>query len=243
MKKLTKKTGLYTAFVFAALLMVSAGVAGCGKKGQIQVFTYEENADGSLSITGLTEKGSRDSSLKVPAQIEGKKVSEIAREAFRDNTYVTELMISDGVTRIAENAFLNCTNLSEITFPADLAQTGTNIVKNTEWEKKQLEEHSEIIIGSIFIEAGDVGSSYEVPDGVKYIASGAFYYNETVKEVVLPDSLETIGSYAFAGCKNLTSLKIPDKVSSIGYDAFLNVEQVWYNGNAEGSPWGAGTVN
>ncbi|MDO5403010.1 MAG: leucine-rich repeat domain-containing protein [Eubacteriales bacterium] len=242
-KKLITKYKISAAIIMGAFLAAVMFFSSCGKKTQIQVFTYEENADGTLSITGLTQKGSTDSRLDIPSEIDGRKVCGISREAFRDNTCVTEIIISDGITRIAENAFLNCTNLSKISFPDGLLEIGTNVVKNTEWEKEQLLEHSEIIVGNILVEAGDIGSSYKVPDGVKHIASGAFYCNEAVKEVTFPDGLESIGSYAFAGCKNITDLTVPDSVLKVGYDAFLDIGHVSYQGKAGGSPWGAGAVN
>lgn len=224
------------------LIASTACLGGCGAKKQVQVFTYEENEDGSLTITGLTEKGKTDSRLSIPSEIDGKAVSAIGREAFRDNVYVTEIVMSDGLMRIAENAFFSCTKLSDITFSKDLKEVGTNAVRNTAWEKAQLQDNKEIIIGDILVEVGEIGDSYSVPDGVKRIASGVFYCNETLTEVYLPENLEYIGSYAFAECKNLENIHIPESVEVIGFDAFLNIPVIQYSGNADGSPWGAGAV-
>lgn len=226
-------------FAIGMLLVGQTLITGCGKKVIPQVYTYEEQSDGTVMITGLTEKGKSDSKLIIPMELGDKKVTAIGREAFRDNTAVTTVEISDNVTSILENAFLGCTRLEEITFSSNLEDVGTNIVKNTLWEKKKLEEHTEIIVNNILIEVQVETDSYKIPDGVKNIASGVFYRNDSLKSISIPNTIEKIGSYAFAECENLTTLEIPIDVQEIGYDAFLNLAQVKYAGNAQGSPWGA----
>lgn len=243
MKKRLLNSRMLSLIMCIMFLVVSmACFSGCGEKKQVQVFTYEENEDGSLTITGLTEKGRTDSRLSIPSEIDGKTVSAIGREAFRDNVYVTEIVMPDGLVRIAENAFFSCTKLSDITFSKDLKEVGTNAIRNTAWEKTQLQNNKEIIIGDILVEVGEIGNSYSIPEDVKRIASGVFYCNETLTEVYLPENLEYIGSYAFAECKNLQNIHIPESVEVIGFEAFLNIPEIQYAGNADGSPWGAGAV-
>lgn len=49
-------------------------------------------------------------------------------------------------------------------------------------------------------------TSVTVPDGVKYINSGAFYGLDNLKKISLPDSIIYIGDNAFSYCSNLSSI-------------------------------------
>ena len=61
---------------------------------------------------------------------------------------------------------------------------------------------------------------YKIPDGVTSIGGCAFYYCDSLTEIVIPNSVTTINSSAFYGCDSLTSIKIPNSVTSIGNNAF-----------------------
>lgn len=249
--------------LFAVCWLVMA--AGCGKPKNIPVFTYEKNDDGTVVITGLTDKGKADSKLTIPAVLDGSSVTAIGSEAFRDNYYVSEVVFEEGVTSIAENAFLNCTALEKITFPQSLETVGTHAVTNTKWEKDQLEKSSEIVVNNILIAVKQDVTEYIVPENVKHIASGVFYLNTELTKVQLNSSLETIGNYAFSGCTALTEMELPESIKEIGYgafsgctrlditvnptveqigqEAFLKVEHISYHGSLSGSPWGAEKMN
>lgn len=248
-------------FLFALCICMTMLFAGCRKQKIIPVFTYEKQEDGSIVITGLTDKGKADSKITVPSVLDGGNVTLVASEAFRDSPYLREVIIEEGIAGIAENVFLNCTSLESITFPESLKEIGTHAVTNTKWEKDIFEKSDEIIINDILVEVKSDVASYMIPDGVTCIASGAFYGNKELKEVRFNDKLQKIGNYAFSGCTGITGIKLPSGVKIIGYgafsgctqleitvdssveqiatEAFLDVERLIYEGNLEGSPWGA----
>lgn len=248
-------------FLFALCICMTMLFAGCRKQKIIPVFTYEKQEDGSIVITGLTDKGKADSKITVPSVLDGGNVTSVASEAFRDSPYLREVIIEEGIAGIAENVFLNCTSLESITFPESLKEIGTHAVTNTKWEKDIFEKSDEIIINDILVEVKSDVASYMIPDGVTCIASGAFYGNKELKEVRFNDKLQKIGNYAFSGCTGITGIKLPSGVKIIGYgafsgctqleitvdssveqiatEAFLDVERLIYEGNLEGSPWGA----
>ena len=89
------------------LVLMLVSLIGCKKTSKAATFTYEENAAGNIVITGLTDKGRADAKVIVPAKIDGKKVDGIGSGVFRDDTTVTDVVISDGISYIAENVFLS----------------------------------------------------------------------------------------------------------------------------------------
>lgn len=75
------------------------------------------------------------------------------------------------------------------------------------------------------------------------IASGMFQGCTNLQNVTIRENVNTIGAGAFSGCTGLTDLQIPNTVTSIGEDAFKDVPHIRYEGTAEGSPWGATSIN
>lgn len=84
--------------------------------------------------------------------------------------------------------------------------------------------------------------SVEIPSSVVTIGTGAFSSCNALTSVVINDGVKTIGEAAFAGI-GVSSLKVPDTVTTIGPNAFKGISQIYYNGSAEGAPWGALKLN
>ena len=205
------------------LLSVAFLSAGCGKKYvDIKVFQYETGDDGSITITGLTDKGESDSLLNVPASIDGAKVVSIGAGAFRDNDCVNKVVIEEGVERISENVFLNCTMLKDITIPASVSTIGTNAFGGTEWEKAKLDGANEVVVNNILVKVKAGMKEYTMPSEVKKLAPGLFYSNTEITKVIVNSGLEYIGDYCFADCPALTQVQLPAGIKEIGYCAFNN---------------------
>ena len=216
----------FTCVMLVCGMIMCSLLSGCGKKKNIPMFSYTITDTGQVNITGFTDKGKTAAKVTIPATIEGKPVVKIESGAFRESPNLKEVVFEEGVEQIAENAFLSCTNLENITFPASLKSVGTNIIKNTAWEKKQYESADIIVVNDILVSAKENIAKCEVPDGVRYIASGAFYRNTNLSDVKLPGSLEIIESYAFSGCTALKRIEFTDNLKIIGYGAFSDCEQL-----------------
>lgn len=258
-----------TVRIAAVLLLLTTGTlaAGCGKKAPaIQVFTYQENDDQTITINGLTDKGKTDAKITVPAQIDGKPVISIENETFRDDQNIKEIVIEEGVKKIGSNTFLSCRQLEKISFPGSVEEIGSNAVKSSLWGDNILNDQDEVVINNILVQVRDGIENYTVPDNVKYISSGLFYQNTDLKNIEFSEGLEEIGTFAFSGCTGLSEVKMPESLKKIGYsafsectglkdvklndqiteistDAFLNVSHISYTGTISGSPWGALSAN
>ena len=53
-----------------------------------------------------------------------------------------------------------------------------------------------------------------------YSTNSPFYFNSSVKTVIIESGVTSIGDWAFYGCTSLTSVTIPDNITSIGVYAF-----------------------
>ena len=75
--------------------------------------------------------------------------------------------------------------------------------------------------------AADIDSENEelesivIPDTVKTISEGAFWWCTSLTNIVIPNSVTKIEDNAFVSCKSLTSIVIPESITSIGDSAFV----------------------
>lgn len=84
------------------------------------------NEDGSygdgICITGIDDYDTKENglgSLVIPAEINGKKVTEIKRSAFSYcSGFTGDLVIPEGVTQIGDNAFVRCSGFTRIVLGA-----------------------------------------------------------------------------------------------------------------------------
>lgn len=97
---------------------------------------------------------------------------------------ITCVVLEAGVTRIGENAFENCCNLTEVQFHEGLESIGFQAFLATGIE--------EIVL----------------PEGVKEIEDAAFNYMNKLKTVVLPDSLSTLKEHSIINCISLEKVVI-----------------------------------
>lgn len=82
-----------------------------------ELFTFTEQADGTYSVKAKNVSN-LPSVVGIPWEYNGKAVTVIEDNAFKNATTVTKVVIPSGVTSIGSNAFEGCTNLTEINIPS-----------------------------------------------------------------------------------------------------------------------------
>ena len=139
-------------------------------------------------------------------------VQKIENEAFKNCSSLTTLNIPNSVTSIREYAFENCSSLSKIIFPCSVKYVGTGVFHCCNNLKDAIYNQEIIVLGPQETE------HYDIPEGIKIMASGAFWESK-VKTIQLPSSLQEIGSMAF--CRSLvTDIFIPKNVIKISAMSF-----------------------
>ena len=136
-----------------------------------------------------------------------------------ENT-VTPYVISSNVTSIAEDAFIDCYNLTSIR--VEDGNPNYSSVDGVLFDK----DKTRLIV----CPSGYAGTSFAIPDGVISIAEKAFSYCEKLESITIPASVTSIGEDVFWVCDSLESIFLPDTVQSIGNGAIPDeASQVKYS--------------
>lgn len=147
-------------------------------------------------------------------------VTNIAKEAFKNCSGITSVIVPSQVYSIGENAFLNVPKLtySGIATGAPWGALELNLIDGdfvyADGAKKYLKEYN----GRL--------DDVSIPEGVETIGKQAFYLNRYVKNVTLPSTVKTIEYQAFHWTDNLKNISIPSSVESIGAEAFYGDDAI-----------------
>jgi len=141
--------------------------------------------------------------------------------------------IPDGVSSIAEYAFLFCSGLTGVNFPESLTTIERRIFEGctslagitVDAKNKSYSSIEGVLFNKnntvlIRYPVGKKEKDYIMPATVTTIRGEAFYKCTGLTSVTLPERVTTIGEGAFYECQDLANINIPRRVSSIGDAAF-----------------------
>ncbi len=153
-------------------------------------------------------------------------VKSIGNNAFYNCTSLTNIAIPDSVTEIGDEAFYDCTSLTSVTIPDSVTMIGNFAFDGCSSLTSITIGNSVTSIGVLAF--GDCSSlaSVTIPDSVTLIGYAAFAYCFSLASVTIPDSVTSIGEWAFEDCVSLTSVIIPDSVTEIGGSAFADCDSL-----------------
>jgi len=183
-------------------------------------FEYEQNADGTYTVTGYS---GFDNDVTIPAEYNGKPVTAVGDEAFRDNGNIIGINMPS-ITSVGTLAFYGCDNLRRAIMPSvtDVAERAFH----TCYSLADLSMPSVVNIGEQAFDSCKSLTSVTIPDTVTTVPVAAFSYCEGLTNVTLPDGLTVICAYAFSHCFSLKSIAIPDSVTDIGDGAFSDCKSL-----------------
>lgn len=191
-------------------------------KNDTLTFELNEEETGYI-VTGLAE-GVTETNITIPATYNSLPVLEIGYLAFGNQTQLTSVTISEGVSIIGSGAFTQCTGLVSFKFPDSITVIGASAFQNCSGllmvrfnETSLLEE----ISANAFQNCEKI-TEVTLPDGVVTIGSRAFQGCAALKSADLGESVEIIESEAFRGCDKLEMVNLGSSLKEVGSKAFLN---------------------
>ena len=137
------------------------------------------------------------SSLSVPAEVNGKKVTSLGASCFHGMDGLEEVILPDGLEEMVNSCFDGCTSLVSINIPSSVKTIG----------------------GSVFWGCSSL-KSIELPEGIDTIANAVFIRCRSLEQVNIPSSVVTIESLAFSGCYSLSKITLPEGLKKIEEYAF-----------------------
>ncbi|MBO7157192.1 MAG: leucine-rich repeat domain-containing protein, partial [Clostridia bacterium] len=160
----------------------------------------------------------------------GKPVTEIWQNAFSmlgdvRGESMDKVVIPEGVKRIGEMAFFECSELSSVVLPGSLESIGEGAFYRCALRKVKIPASVSVIpakvtaVRSYAFRNCTALEAATVPWSVEDL-NGTFCGCESLSSVTLYQGLEIIGAQTFAGCKNLTEIRLPEGLLTIGLRAF-----------------------
>ncbi len=181
--------------------------------------TYTNDGN-NISITGLTTEGKSLSSIVIPSEIGGKTVTNISSEAFMECTNINNITIPNTITSIGEIVFDGCSELTSITIPSSVISIGAGAFSRCTNLTSIIIPASVTNIGASVFSGCEKLTSATIQGDVLTIGSRLFSGCTNLASVTIPNSVTSIGEQAFEQCNSLRSITIPNGVTSIGASAF-----------------------
>ena len=154
-------------------------------------------------------------------------------EPYTGNVEIPQNFWYDGatyeVTKIGDDAFKNCVDLTSVTIPNSVTEIGKSSFQNCGLQSLDIPSSVTSIGEETFYGCSELATITVDEDNTVYDSRGGCNaiirkLDNTLlygcKNTVIPSSVKAIGDYAFRCCTGMTTLEIPEGVTSIGQDAF-----------------------
>ena len=158
---------------------------------------YKVNKDGrTCTIVGIGN--CTDAVINIPEKINRYKVTVIGKDAFVDQSQITEISFPEGLLSIEDGAFDYCTGLTNVVLPNSVTYAGIYTFAHCDNLK-----------------------SIQLSDSLTEISVQLCYACKSLEEIVIPDGVKVIGDAAFAECP-LKSIVLGSGIEKIENFGFMN---------------------
>ncbi len=181
-------------------------IIASGVCGDDVTWTVDDN--GTLTISGNGEMQAINETNKM-------------WEDYRDE--IRTVIIGDGITNIANNAFQFCNNLKEVNISTTVTEIGYKAFMGTAIEKIEI-PGSVKKIGMLAFGSCPYLTEVKLNDGLVEMESHVFKMSQNLTEVKLPDSVEILdATFAYSYIKDIF---IPKNVKTVSLEFTLGAETV-----------------
>ena len=191
--------------------------------GDVDLIEYDGSRGLAIRIIGdhaeVTGIGTcTDTEIVIPSYYSGYPVTQINIWAFKDNTRITSVKISDTVTMIEGNAFAGCTSLRSIYISASVSNVTalsfdgcTNITSITVDPNNPYYEGTNCIIqkSNKWLLLGCRTTVIPSDGSVEYIGGCSFNGISGLYSITVPEGVIDIDTSAFNNCPDLRELHLP----------------------------------
>ena len=216
-------------------------------------YDYGDGTNPLMYAHNLYLNGELVRELVIPAQVE-----KLGFFAFAGCESLESVSFQSADTRILNGAFEDCINLKDVTLPANITSIYevfpgcTSLTIDIPNNVTELNDFRDV--PNINYSGSATGAPWRAKSVNGYV-EGNFVYNDESKtelraclsaaegEISVDNNVTAIKSNAFGECFRLMSVTVPENVSTIGDYAFDEIPNVNYTGTANGSPWGARSIN
>lgn len=159
---------------------------------------YNVNSDNTtVSVTyKTTNYNSYSGDIVIPSEVTYNEttysVTKIGNEAFRYCRNLTSIVIPNSITSIGNGAFYDCRIMTSILIPNSVTYLGDRVFG-----------HCSVL------------DSVVIPNSVTYIGVDLFYSCEGLTSIVLPNSISSLRTEMFRQCTGLSSITIPNNITEI----------------------------
>jgi uncharacterized protein YjdB len=215
MKQSIIKLGLVVAFL---LSVVRASAYDFEVDGI--AYTITSLSDLTVSVDQVINK--ELTKITIPDMVEYKNrslvVTSIEKNAFANNSILTEVALPNTITSIGNGAFKDDTSLVKVTLSESITEIGDEVFRGCSTMSSVNIPVGVLKIGDSAFRECDSLASFELPPQIQSIGECAFL-EAGIQTIDVPSSVKSIGRYAFSRSK-LVSAKLSDVIDIVPYGCF-----------------------
>lgn len=147
-------------------------------------------------------------------------VTTIANSAFWECKSLQNIDIPNSVVTIEKDAFNGCISLQKINLPNSITHIGSCAFTNcSALQIINIPNHLPSIDDCTFSFCKSLWK-ITLPNSISSIGKGVFIGCKNLRDITIPNKTKIIDDGAFCGCKSLKQINIPHTVTNLGNDVF-----------------------
>ena len=169
----------------------------------------------------ITKYVGSSSSIVIPSEIDGNKVTCIVEGAFTNNKNIVSVVLPSSIVSIDERAFSGCDKLETVIIPEGVKIIGNYAFEDCKSLKSVVVPSTAVMIYGYTFRGCTSLKEATISEGLISVCSNMFEGCTQLETVNLPTTMQTLGQYAFADCSSLKNITLPDGLTTINRSVFL----------------------